>query len=363
MAVPHAKLNISNRRSNCGAIIPRVMHLQLGVFFWPLAVLLLTLSQSSCEEKSTPSWPSAEQETPAPAGPASTNDAQQSAEIAGEEIFPADGLRVLSYNLRHFLCAENDASREQEIPVKSAAQIELIADIIAGAQPHVLGVCEMGSEKDLKRLQLELAKRGQPMPFSHMHYGRDAVRHLAMLSKFPIHPHHYDQKTSFQLDGRRFEMSRGLLHASIHFESGPVHFLGLHLKSMRPVDYADQAALRRHEAELARTYIDAQFKQNPDIQLVVHGDLNDHRNSAAVHALCSSGEKSSQLTPLSISDADGQRWTHYWKLQDHYSRLDYFLLSAKLQKHFSCKHSQILSPKSWYFASDHRPLLLVMKNK
>jgi exonuclease III len=53
-------------------------------------------------------------------------------------------------------------------------------------------------------------------------------------------------------------------------------------------------------------------------------------------------------------DSQGHLWTHYFKKQDSYSRIDYILANPTLAKRFMPKSGWIIDSEESKFASDHR---------
>jgi hypothetical protein len=64
----------------------------------------------------------------------------------------------------------------------------------------------------------------------------------------------------------------------------------------------------------------------------------------------------SYLTDLQAKDALGDRWTQYWKLEDLYSRIDYFLANAALLHEIVPNKTMVYRSEYWNEASDHRPI-------
>ncbi len=62
------------------------------------------------------------------------------------------------------------------------------------------------------------------------------------------------------------------------------------------------------------------------------------------------------MSDLAARDEVGDRWTHYWKIADEYSRIDYILVSPAMSHEYVPAKSRIYRSDFWYDASDHRPV-------
>src|SRR5205814_7792728 len=98
--------------------------------------------------------------------------------------------------------------------------------------------------------------------------------HLALLSRLPVTARLPHTNEDFLLNGRRFQVSRGFAEADIQVNTNYSFTLrAAHLKSKRPIPQADEAELRTEEAKIMREKIEALFATNPNVNLVVLGDL------------------------------------------------------------------------------------------
>jgi endonuclease/exonuclease/phosphatase family metal-dependent hydrolase len=155
-------------------------------------------------------------------------------------------------------------------------------------------------------------------------------------------------------------MQRGILDASLHTPAGDFRFLGVHLKSKREVEEGDQEEMRRSEAHLLRREIDSILQSDAQARLVVYGDFNDTRQSPTVKTVHGSGN-GSRLNMIALKDSRGHYWTHHWDFQDVYSRIDYVMVSQSLRRSVEWDFCKILDNDAVAGASDHRPLLVILK--
>jgi endonuclease/exonuclease/phosphatase family metal-dependent hydrolase len=141
-----------------------------------------------------------------------------------------------------------------------------------------------------------------------------------------------------------------------------------HLKSRRPVGFADQADLREQEAIILREKIDARLKARPSANLIVLGDFNDTIDSRVLRTILGRGRSALVDTRPSerwendpAHPASGQRrviaWTYHFAREDTYSRIDYILISPGMAREWERPGSYVLRMPDWGEASDHRPLI------
>jgi exonuclease III len=64
---------------------------------------------------------------------------------------------------------------------------------------------------------------------------------------------------------------------------------------------------------------------------------------------------------LPASDSRGETWTHYYRREDSYSRIDYFMVSPALQPFVIGHRATIGDGLGVAVASDHRPVVVQLK--
>ena len=313
------------------------------VFFCLLASALI-----SCEAREdTPDWPESPATTELPKKERKVDPLSES----NEETV------LMVYNLRNYLSLPRSVSEHEVMLAKPQHEIDALIKNISRAAPDILGICEIGTLDDLKDLRFRLKEAGSDYQYSHLTTGSDTRRRLAILSKLPLKAHHTATLT-YNFDGSRHKMLRGILDVTISLPAGDVRFLGVHFKSKRPSKYWDQSLIRRHEAELTRRHITSLLETSPE-PLLLYGDLNDSKQSPAVRAIVGNQDRTTKMSALDLRAADGSRWTHYWAHEDIYSRFDYVFVSPSLKKHIV--KGSILELEKDDPASDHRPLVITIR--
>lgn len=333
----------------------------------------LALGGTSCDKSSgTPDWnrdqgkssPTAEAPPKAAffKGLASSTSAREPSEEVGRAIGSSAGLRFIAYNVENWLVMDRyvDGKQIKDSP-KPESEKKAVIKLLASNSPDVIGFCEIGEAKDLAEIQESLIAAGLDLPHSHYTGGSDPVRHLGLLSRFPIISTAKPSETDFQLRGTTFSINRGILDATIRARGKSYRFLGVHLKSKRVIEEADQEEMRVHEARLLRRHVDALLREDPQARLVVYGDFNDTRSTKTLKTITGSYNDPGYLTAIPAKDSRGDAWTHHWALHDIYSRIDFVTVSRALRAEVDFRASHIIDDPDWGKASDHRPLIAIFK--
>lgn len=237
-----------------------------------------------------------------------------------------------------------------------------IAGILAELQPDVLGLSEIGGLESLRDLQTRLRDRGVDLPAKVIVESPDQARRLGLLSRFPVVSDDSQPLAAYEMEGRRQHMRRGILDVTLQIDDEvTLRCIGLHLKSKRPVP-KEQELIRRLEAYQTRQHLNAIFETDPDVLLLLHGDLNALRNEVPIREIIGPRGDPGQLKVVDLADSLGDRWTHYWKTADLYSRIDYIMLSRALAPHLASDPGFVHRMPEFDTLSDHRPLVLYLEN-
>jgi endonuclease/exonuclease/phosphatase family metal-dependent hydrolase len=268
----------------------------------------------------------------------------------------AESFRVATWNLENYLDSPVGSRR-----AKSAESKAAIREMIRVMKPDVMALQEVGSTNALA----ELARDCQ-FPFWEHVSGADTNIHVAVLSRFPILSRRHHTDDSYLLFGRRHRVSRGFAEVTIQASSGYIlTLLTAHLKSRRVVPQGDEAAMREQEALILREKVDALFRQNADINLIVLGDMNDLQDSKSTRALIGKGRFALIDTRPTERACYGETnarprnitWTYFYQQEDTYQRVDYVLLSPGMAREWNKDQTYVLAEPNWGAASDHRPVV------
>jgi len=274
--------------------------------------------------------------------------------------------RVATYNVENYL---DQASGTR--PAKSEAAKAKVRESILALKPDVLALQEIGATNVLLELQASLKTNGLDLPFSEYVTGWDTNIHVAVLSRFPITASQPHTNDTYLKNGKRFFVSRGFAQVDIQVSASYAFTLiTTHLKSKRPIPSADEADMRLEEAKILREKIDACLAANPKVNLVVLGDLNDLHNSQPVKTVIGArGKKALVDTRPAERNGDNEPasdrrlaarsvcWTHFYAVEDTYSRIDYILINHNMVQAWNPAETYVLALPNWGLASDHRPLV------
>jgi endonuclease/exonuclease/phosphatase family metal-dependent hydrolase len=327
----------------------------------------------SCGERDrTPDWDSPGGEAPHLSAPAEAPaEAAESVSSltpvsTGKTTPPAtsgpSSLRFIAYNVENWLTMDRyiDNKLEQGKP-KPDSEKRAVIQLLTAHQPDAIGICEIGTAADLAEIQQSLKTAGLHLPHSHYVGGTDAVRHLGLLSRFPIISTGKAAETEFRLSGRTFGINRGILDATLDIHGKPYRFIGVHLKSKRAIEEADQEDIRVNEARLLRRHLDSILKKEPQARLIVYGDFNDTRPTPTFKTITGNYNSPGYLTALPAKDSRGHAWTHHWAPHDIYSRIDFVTVSRDLRQELDFKASYLIDDPEWDKASDHRPIMAIFR--
>lgn len=283
----------------------------------------------------------------------------------------AETFRLAAYNVENYL----DQPTESRKNVKSDAAKAKVREVILAMKPDVIAFEEMGSLSALLELRDSLKKDGLDLPNYEHVTGFDTNIHVCVLSKFPIVASRPHTNASFLLNGKRFFVSRGFSEVDIKVNDRyQFTLIGAHLKSRRTIADADEAELRLEEAKLLRAAVDKHLAEKPDANLVVLGDFNDTYNTKAIKEVVGTGKTKLVDTRPAEKNGDNlpnpsnprysprnEAWTHYYGVEDSYSRIDYIMLSPGMAKEWVKDQSFIPVVANWGQASDHRPVLVTLE--
>lgn len=266
----------------------------------------------------------------------------------------------MSYNLRLFSYTDRDRDGQDD-DFKPESEIAPLVDLICEISPDVLAVQELGLEDSLILLQQRLRECGMEYPYRDYLPNPTAFANLGVLSRFPITASDPQTNFSYSIKGRQFDVQRGFQQVDIQVGSDfSFRLINAHLKS-KLFHESGQTEMRRNEARLLAAHVRRIQKSQPGLPLIVCGDFNDSYRSAAMRELID--ERDTDLTDLQLEDLYGDRWTHFYRGEQSYARIDYILVNRTMQSLWVQDKSRVIRDRRTYQASDHRPIIAVFKAK
>ena len=278
--------------------------------------------------------------------------------LAASPVWAEPGeIIVCQYNVENYVDAKPAGEGSKYATrAKAPKAIEALVHIIKEVNSDILGVCEMGSPERFEDFKKRLADAGLGYRDFEYVQAADSDRHLALLSRFPIVARQSATDVSFELNGKPEKVRRGFLDVTVQVSPDyQLRLVGVHLKSKLPVPDGE-AVIRRLEAMKLRAHLDGIIAADPEVNLVCYGDFNDSKNEPMFAEVSGVRNSAGYMADLWARDAIGDRWTHYWKTADLYSRLDYLFVSPALFNEVVKTKSRIYRGDDWNEASDHRPV-------
>ncbi len=275
----------------------------------------------------------------------------------------AETLTLATYNVENYVAANRlvDGTYREAYPKPEAAKSALRA-VIRALDADVLALQEVGPEPYLEELRRDLKSEGLDYPHHAWLKAADNERHVAVLSRRPLMSATHHADLTFSYLGKETSVKRGLLEVRIATEGGEITLFVFHLKSRYTDDEKDpqSQARRAGEAVAIRDRVLRRFPDPATASFVLMGDCNDSPRSRPLKALTLRGRRTI-ADVLPAMDSRGETWTHYYRREDVYSRVDYMLVSPGLMQSVVGARATILDGAEVAAASDHRPLRMQLR--
>lgn len=273
----------------------------------------------------------------------------------------AETLTIATYNIENYGPANRmtEGGFRKDYP-KPEAEKQALRVVIRALNADVLVMQEMGGSPHLAELQRDLKAEGLDYAHSALAAADDEDRHIAILSKRPLKGVKTHTDLQFNYFKAKETVKRGLLEATLSTAGGDVALFALHLKSRfteRPDDVLSSIR-RTAEADAIR---DRVLKLHPDpatAKFVILGDCNDGKVSKALDRL-RIRNKLVITEILPALDSRGESWTHAYRREDSYTRVDHILVSPGLKPAVQGA-ARIYDGEGWKLASDHRPVVVTL---
>ena len=233
----------------------------------------------------------------------------------------------------------------------------IVRSIIKRVNPDVLALQEMGEIPYLNDLWRDLNNSGiGNYSYSFWVRGEEIEqRHLALLSRLPMKQKKAHLDLEFSYFGKTIRPRRGLMEVEFITNNQSWRLFNLHLKSKwtERDDDPQAADLREKEARVIRDYIRHTYHPETNPVHLVVGDFNDFKNTAPIRRF-QKVNKTILHQMLPCQDTMGYFWTHYYKKQDSYDRLDYLFASPSMFENYIHGSARVNNSLRCLEGSDHR---------
>jgi endonuclease/exonuclease/phosphatase family metal-dependent hydrolase len=270
-------------------------------------------------------------------------------------------LTIATYNVENYTLANRmvRGTYRPDYP-KPEDEKAALRRVIASVDADVWALQEMGGEDYVRELQRDLRREGRDYPHAAVLPAADDARRVAVLSRRPLSAVvGHDDLTCRYFD-ERVPVRRGLLEVRFATPGGELALFVVHFKS-RFTERSDDpgaARLRGAEATAARDRVVARSGAAGDY-FVVAGDFNDGPRSRAVRAFERKGPRRLAYL-LPVADSRGHAWTHHYRQEDAYTRVDHILVSPALRGRVGGGAGRIIDLPETATASDHRPVVVTL---
>lgn len=297
-------------------------------------------------------------------------------------------LTVVTYNIENYTIANRmaDGVYYKEYP-KPEAEKTALRVVLHSLNADVIALQEVGGQPFLDELLRDLKTEGLVYPFSVVLDSEDKDRKTAVISKIPFAEVKKNAVLTYTYFGGLMKVKRGLLQ--VRFATGggenggnntgsggsgitggtggagggdELTLFVVHLKSRfteRPDD--PTAALQRAgEAAAIRDRVLLECPYPEKARFMIVGDFNDGRTVRPVKAMLERGETTISQW-LMATDSRGEVWSHFYRRNDSYSRVDHILVSPALMPKVRGGVGRICDISETLTASDHRPIAVVIE--
>jgi len=274
-----------------------------------------------------------------------------------------NGFRIASYNVENYITMPRRIDGVLRAKAgKPESERNAVVRMIGVINPDVIGLEEIGEPRQFEDLQRRLRKEGLDFPYSEYLQAADTTRHVALLSHIPIVENHSQNDMPLRVNGITLHSPRGILDVTVEpYPGGRIRILCVHLKAKLEVAEYDEAKMRLAESQYLRRYVRDILRTDPSARLVLMGDFNDTKNEKTIWEIMGKPEWPDSLKALPLTDDRGEFWTEFWAYADVYSRIDYLMVSKKLESDVEPSQCGICRPTFWNEASDHCPVYMTLK--
>ncbi len=283
--------------------------------------------------------------------------------LLGAGLASAESITLATYNVSNYNLTNRqiEGAFLADYP-KPEREKTALRKMIRRMDADIIALQEIGGDEFLRELQRDLRKEGMPYAESVVVNASDEQRRIGLLSRVPLtHVRRHTDLDFAYFSGREL-VKRGMLEVRFDTAEGEVALFVVHLKSRLTVRRDDpEAKLRRgREATAARDRILELFPEPTAARFIIAGDFNEGTLHRPVRAFSEIGGRPiSELVPA--YDSRSETWTHRYRRNDEYSRVDFFMVSTLLEPFVQSGAGTIPDDPDVMIASDHRPVVMTLE--
>ena len=271
----------------------------------------------------------------------------------------AETFSVMTYNVHQYALMDRDGGGEADDPKPREAR-DAVIQLIAAERPDVIALQEMGDEIIFSQFQTALRDAGLNYPHTELLHRGTIEVNLAVLSRFPIVSVQHRTNDWYSIGRANVPVARGFIDVDIQVSpSYRFRLMNAHLKS-KVYSSLGQTEMRRNEARLLNKAVRDILEENPEINLLVVGDMNDDYASAPLREVA--GRRGGELIDLRPLDSAGDAWTYFHASTDTHSRFDYLFVNEGMKPEVIEERTRVVRDPLTYRASDHRPVIGVFRS-
>jgi predicted extracellular nuclease len=270
-------------------------------------------------------------------------------------------LVIMTWNTFNFFDSQDDPDHDDSVlpPEAVQAKLEAISSIIRSINPDLVALQEVENLTLLERLN---QRGGLNYPNVVLIEGNDPrgidVGLLTRLKINMIKSHKDDPLPQLQGVPPNYRFSRDCLE--VHIESGSLQFVTLinHFVSKSQGE-AESLPKRESQARRVRSIVDELQRDNPDVRVVVLGDLNDTPDSIPIKALTKKKPKTSRLYDASLALPSQDRFSFVFRGAGEL--IDYALFTQNFRPLILNESVRIVHSSDVDQASDHDPVIVGLR--
>lgn len=173
------------------------------------------------------------------------------------DLFPSaapDELRIVSYNVENYTTMPRIVDGHPTAAAgKPESERNAVVQSIAGLNPDIIGLMEIGSPQEFEDLRRRLCMAGLDYPAAEYLDAPDQARHLALLSRHPFIERHSLEDIPLHVGSLTLHSPRGFLDVTVEPVVGHrIRLICAHLKAKLEVTDYDATLLREAEAAFLR---------------------------------------------------------------------------------------------------------------